>query len=71
MSPLQRQRVAQISAEPRIHVVTLYNWSKTWRCRGRWFLLLRMIHRVGVQRQVHGSALDLGVNLYLAQRLLP
>jgi len=34
MSPPQRQSVAQISAELGIHVVTLYNWRKTWRLRG-------------------------------------
>jgi transposase len=26
--------VAQISAELGIHVVTLYNWRKTWRIQG-------------------------------------
>ena len=31
MSPPQRQSVAQISAELGIHVVTLYNWRKSWR----------------------------------------
>jgi transposase-like protein len=31
MSPLHRQSVAQISAELGIHVVTIYNWSTTWR----------------------------------------
>jgi len=30
MSPPHRQSVAQISAELGIHVVTLYNWRKTW-----------------------------------------
>ena len=34
MSPPQRQSVAQISAELGIHVVTLYNWRKTWRIQG-------------------------------------
>ena len=34
MSPPQRQRVAQISAELDIHVVTLYNWRKAWRLQG-------------------------------------
>ena len=34
MSPPQRQCVAQISAELGIHVVTLYNWRKTWRLQG-------------------------------------
>ena len=34
MSPPQRQSVAQISAELRIHVVTLYNWRKAWRLQG-------------------------------------
>jgi transposase len=34
MSPPQRQSVAQISAELGIHVVTLYNWRKTWRLQG-------------------------------------
>jgi transposase len=31
MSPPHRQSVAQISAELGIHVVTLYNWRKSWR----------------------------------------
>ena len=31
MRPPMRQSVAQISAELGIHVVTLYNWRKTWR----------------------------------------
>ena len=34
MSPPHRQRVAQISAELGIHIVTLYNWSKAWRLQG-------------------------------------
>ena len=34
MSPPHRQSVAQISAELGIHVVTLYNWRKTWRLQG-------------------------------------
>ena len=34
MSPPHRQSVAQISAELGIHVVTLYNWRKAWRCGG-------------------------------------
>jgi transposase-like protein len=34
MSPPHRQSVAQISVELGIHVVTLYNWRKTWRLQG-------------------------------------
>jgi transposase-like protein len=34
MSPPMRQSVSQISAELGIHVVTLYNWRKTWRLQG-------------------------------------
>ena len=34
MSPPHRQSVAQISAELGLHVVTLYNWRKTWRLQG-------------------------------------
>ena len=34
MNPPHRQSVAQISAELGIHVVTLYNWRKTWRLQG-------------------------------------
>ena len=34
MTPPHRQSVAQISAELGIHVVTLYNWRKTWRLQG-------------------------------------
>ena len=34
MSTPHRQSVAQISAELGIHVVTLYNWRKTWRMQG-------------------------------------
>ncbi len=34
MSPPYRQSVAQISAELGIHVVTLYNWRKSWRLQG-------------------------------------
>ena len=34
MSPPHRQSVAQISAELGIHIVTLYNWRKTWRLQG-------------------------------------
>ena len=34
MSPPQRQSVAQISSELGIHLVTLYNWRKTWRLQG-------------------------------------
>ena len=34
MTPPHRQSVAQISAELGIHVVTLYNWRKTWRVQG-------------------------------------
>jgi transposase-like protein len=32
--PPHMQSVAQISAELGIHVVTLYNWRKTWRLQG-------------------------------------
>jgi len=35
MSPPYRQSVAQISAELGIHVVTFYNWIKTWRLEGQ------------------------------------
>jgi hypothetical protein len=48
MSPPQWQSVGQISEEPDIHLVTLCNWRKAWRLKGRWFLLLRKIQRVGV-----------------------
>ena len=34
MSPPHRQSVARISDELGIHVVTLYNWRKTWRLQG-------------------------------------
>ena len=34
MSPPHRQSVAQISDELGIHVMTLYNWRKTWRLQG-------------------------------------
>ena len=34
MTPPRRQIVGQISAELGIHVVTLYNWRKTWRIQG-------------------------------------
>jgi transposase len=34
MGPPHLQSVAQISAELGIHVVTLYNWRKTWRLQG-------------------------------------
>jgi hypothetical protein len=34
MSPPQRQSLAQISAALGIHVVTLYNWRKSWRLQG-------------------------------------
>ena len=34
ISPPKRQRVAQISAELGIHIVTLYNWRKAWRLQG-------------------------------------
>ena len=34
MSPPHRQSVAQISAALGIHVVTLYNWRKSWRLQG-------------------------------------
>jgi transposase len=34
MSPLYLHRVMQISAELGIHMVTLYNWRKTWRLQG-------------------------------------
>jgi transposase len=34
MSPPQRQSVARIAEELGIHVVTLYNWRKTWRLQG-------------------------------------
>jgi transposase len=34
MSPPRRQSVAQIAEELGIHVVTLYNWRKTWRLPG-------------------------------------
>jgi transposase-like protein len=34
MSPPNRQSVARISEELGIHVVTLYNWRKTWRSQG-------------------------------------
>jgi len=33
-SPPHRQRLAQISEELRIHIVTLYNWRKAWRLQG-------------------------------------
>ncbi len=35
MSPPHRQNVARISEELGIHVVTLYNWRKTWRLKGQ------------------------------------
>lgn len=35
MSPPQRQRMAQISGELAIHVVTLYNSRKSWRLQGK------------------------------------
>jgi transposase len=34
MSPPHRQSVAQISSELGIHVVTLYNWRKSWGLQG-------------------------------------
>ncbi|MGC5198132.1 transposase [Aphanothece microscopica] len=34
MSPPQRESVARISEELGIHLVTLYNWRKTWRLQG-------------------------------------
>jgi transposase len=34
MSPPHRQSVARIADELGIHVVTLYNWRKTWRLQG-------------------------------------
>jgi transposase len=34
MSPPMRQSVARISEELGIHIVTLYNWRKTWRLQG-------------------------------------
>jgi transposase len=34
MRPPMRQRVAKISPELGIHVVTLYNWRKSWRLQG-------------------------------------
>ena len=34
MSPPHLQSVSQISAELGIHVVTLYNWRKSWRLQG-------------------------------------
>jgi transposase len=34
MRPPMRQRVAKISPELGIHVVTLYNWMKSWRLQG-------------------------------------
>ena len=34
MSPPQRQRVARISEELNIHVITLYKWRKSWRLQG-------------------------------------
>jgi transposase len=34
MSPPHRRSVAQISAELSIHIVTLYNWRKTWQLQG-------------------------------------
>ena len=34
MAPPHRQSVAQISAELRIHVVTLCNWRKSLRLHG-------------------------------------
>lgn len=34
MGPPHRQSVAKISAMLSIHVVTLYNWRKTWRLQG-------------------------------------
>ena len=34
MHPPHRQRVARISEELGIHVITLYKWRKTWRVQG-------------------------------------
>jgi len=34
MSPPHRQSPDQISRELVIHVLTLYNWRKTWRLKG-------------------------------------
>jgi len=34
MHPPHRQRVARISEELGIHVITLYKWRKTWRLQG-------------------------------------
>lgn len=34
MGPPKRQNVAQICAEPGIHVLTLYSWWKIWRMQG-------------------------------------
>jgi transposase len=34
MSPPHRQSVVQISVELSIHMVTLYNWRKSWRFQG-------------------------------------
>ena len=34
MTPPLRQSVAKISADLGIHVVTLFNWRKTWRLQG-------------------------------------
>ena len=42
MSPPHRQSVAQISAELGIHIVTLYNWRKTWWLHGEAVYSLRL-----------------------------
>jgi transposase-like protein len=34
ISPSHRQRVARISEELGIHVMTLYKWRKDWRLQG-------------------------------------
>jgi len=34
MGPPHRQRVAEISQELGIHVITLYKWRKAWRLQG-------------------------------------
>jgi transposase-like protein len=33
-SPPMRESVVRISEELGIHVITLYNWRKTWRLQG-------------------------------------
>lgn len=34
MSPPMRERLAQISAELRNHVIIIHNWGKAWRLQG-------------------------------------